>query len=498
MSKLTDRLRASVAKHRNLPAVEVGEKQISYSELESIADRLTMAIDEVCVSSTIGIFGQKSFEQYVAVLGSVFSGKTFVPLHPGFPVDRTLSMIEQSEMDTIIVLPEAMSRSEEMSLSQTLNLISISVCDDSFNLQVQQSENSSFASKFVDNNLIYLLFTSGSTGVPKGVGVTEKNLLTYLDHIIETYPLSSSDRCSQTFDLTFDLSMHDIFVTWLSGACLCSLTPADLFFPGHAIKAKALSVWFSVPSLAINMDQMGQLSPEYLGSLRLSLFCGEALPESIAQKWLNNASGSKVVNLYGPTEATIAILEHDCKYLRDLPPQTGVVPIGKPFETAKAKIEDEELLVGGNQVTPGYWKNPEKTASVFVERDGEVWYRTGDRVDLEADTYLFRGRIDFQVKINGFRIELGEIETRLRETSSHSNCVVLPSPFGKVNPDSLIAYIEAESIEKDEKAAILEKLANELPPYMVPSDILAVAKFPLNSNGKIDRKGLSGLFPKPD
>jgi amino acid adenylation domain-containing protein len=357
-------------------------------------------------------------------------------------------------------------------------------------------------------SLAYILFTSGSTGVPKGVMVQHRNVRHYIDAMVDRYRLSEQDRCSQMFEMTFDVSVFDMFVAWSCGACLCCPSEKALINPGRFIKDARLTVWFSAPSTAILMKRLGALKPDSYPTLRWSLFAGEALPVEVVRAWLEAAPGSTVENLYGPTEASIVCVLYGWDPDRSpVECEHGVVPIGYPVPGSSLLVADEELrevapgaegelLVSGPQVTPGYWRDPEKTADAFVtppDRD-EIHYRTGDRVRRPATperpiTYL--GRLDHQIKVRGVRVELGEIEAVLREESGVDAVVALGWPKTVSGANGVEAFVGATEVDVERLRARLEA---RLPSQMVPRNLHLLPELPLNSNGKFDRPALTRML----
>jgi len=361
----------------------------------------------------------------------------------------------------------------------------------------------------VASNLIaYLLFTSGSTGQPKGVMVSHANLLHYVDYVTKRYSFTSDDRMSQTFDLTFDLSAHDMFVAWYNGACVCCPTQKQLIKPGAFVNDARLTVWFSVPSTAVFMRRLGGLKPGMYPHLRLSLFCGEALPAEIIRQWRLAAPNSVIENIYGPTELTIACTAYrwdDTNSPAEC--EQGVVPIGEPFDDMDALIVNEELhevepgaagelLMTGPQLCLGYWHDEEKTRRAFVAvpgKAGAYYYRTGDRVRRRGAgrPLVYLGRLDSQIKVLGHRVELGEVEAAVRDTSGLDGVVALGWPMTASGADAIEVFLQTE--EFDTKA-LLETLRARLPLYMVPRNIRLLRQFPLSANGKYDRKALQMIL----
>jgi non-ribosomal peptide synthetase component F len=321
-----------------------------------------------------------------------------------------------------------------------------------------------------------------------------------VDFVCERFGVKPADRFSQTFDMTFDVSVSDMFVTWERGACLCCPSEKLLLNPGRFILDTGLTFWFSVPSMAVFMKRLGSLKPGSYPNLRVSLFAGEALPVDLTKAWAAAAPNSIVENFYGPTELTVS-----CTYYRwdaaRSPDEVeqGVVPIGQPFPGMVPLVADEslrevapgedgELLMTGPQISLGYLNDPAKTAAAFVKPPGreEVYYRTGDRVRRPAHgkpiTYL--GRIDNQVKILGRRVELGEVEAVVREASGVDGVVALGWPKTPTGVRGVEVFLETESPDHPELNA---RVARRLPAYMVPRKYHFLPKFPLNANGKYDR-----------
>src|ERR1700722_3246119 len=505
------------------PALELGEQSLSYDQLWNYAGRITACLQQTLDPSekVVAVLANRSIGAYGGILGVLGSGRGYVPLNPKFPLERTLVMLVASGCNTLVGGQEGASTLESLlprlkgDRSLTLivpdagwepdrNLISPHRLIRARDLSTVADPRDPIVS---GSDTAYLLFSSGSTGVPKGVAVSQSNAVAYMDYAATRFAINSADRCSQNFDLTFDLSVHDLFTCWDAGATLVpyaekTLTPATL------IDEKQLTVCFSVPSVAMFASKLGLLEPGEFPTLRWSLFCGEALSSTLAEAWQATASNSILENLYGPTEATIAIT-----YYRWDPQKSpaecvrGLVPIGWPFDGQQVCAVDEnlapvptgesgELCLGGSQVTRGYLNDPKKTAKSFVrlQHTGEqVWYRTGDLVRQDERGCLFYlGRRDFQVKVNGYRVELQEIDLVLREAARTELAVAIPWPLSDGSASGIVGVLSGADSAQDKQ--IIAACETRLPRYMVPNRIYHFPQIPLNVNGKIDRGKITEML----
>jgi amino acid adenylation domain-containing protein len=506
-------------------AIDIAGCEVTYQQLAYRAKRLAATLQARAVPDAVpltAVFAYRSETAYAAVLGALMAGHGYVPLNRTFPTDRTRLMLERSMCRSVIV--DAGSEPQLEALLCSIAIPLVIICPD-------RPDVTELAAKFPAHRIIganeladaeqwcpvdvsvdsiaYLLFTSGSTGQPKGVMVSHANMLHYLDCATKRYGFTSNDRVSQTFDLTFDLSAHDMFVAWESGACLCCLTQKQLINPCAFVNDARLTVWFSVPSTAAFMRRFGVLKPGMYPGLRLSLFCGEALPVEIVRHWALAAPNSVIENIYGPTELTIACTAYRWDNTKS-PDECaqGIVPIGQPFDGMRALIVDEqlrevkhgtegELLMTGPQLSLGYWQDEEKTRQAFVPVAGNngTYYRTGDRVRRPAvnKPLVYLGRVDNQIKVRGYRVELGEVEAVVRQLSGLDGVVALGWPTTESGPDGIEVFLETDSFDTK---ALVSQLKGKLPVYMLPRNVLALRRFPLNANGKYDRKALQLILEK--
>ena len=348
---------ASASARPDAPALVIRGTIRSYGELERTARRWAGAIINQIDRrpSRVGVFGYRSATSYTGTLAALMGGATFVPLNPTFPIEKTASMIRQAALDAIIVDNMCAAQMEKLvpGIHPAPLLLTPDFdtsCVPGFygrivdRTALAQAAPLSELPPLVPEDIAYLLFTSGSTGEPKGVPVTHGNARHFMNVMADRYNVTPDDRFSQTFDQTFDLSIFDLFLAWQCGACVYAMSNVELLSPVGFINRNALTIWFSVPSVPAQMRKRRNLLPSTMTTLRWSLFCGEPLAQASAQEWQEAAPNSIIENLYGPTELTIACFAY--RWDRQVSPglcRHGVVPIGRPLPGLACLVVDEEL-----------------------------------------------------------------------------------------------------------------------------------------------------------
>ena len=494
---LTDRWRPDGANRVAFEGAFGDEKRMAMSEADAGAVmaslRDVLAAHGVVTGSRVGVLTNHRIETYLAVLGVVSVGATFVPLNPKFPADRLRMIVELS--NPTIILGDGTTSSVASGVASSLPFVDVAAPSTSNAAGDWLEAVADVPVAGVDT--AYLMFTSGSTGTPKGVPISYDNLARYVDGVSTLLALPDGLRFSQFFDLSFDLSMHDIFVSTRHRGTLVAPTQIDLMMPAGYVARERIDAWFSVPLLGAQLGAGKR--KDGLGGLRSMLFCGEALPmETVVacRPWL--ADGGRMWNLYGPTEATIAFTAADVTGSSRL---EGNASIGTPFgsnHTALLKddatlvvqpvVGDEgELLLGGPQVFAGYSTD---APSPFITHGDTTYYRSGDLVRIDDEGVYFRGRVDSQVKFRGYRIELGEIETVARRKFGRKTIAVVVAGDG-AEAKLVMYHLAAE--DSDGSGIDLRLLEDTLPNYMIPTVSVALDVMPTNQNGKIDRRALASM-----
>ncbi len=479
-------------------ALDVGGTAFTYGELSEAAGRIAGWIRRETRPATgrIVILASRTWEAYAGVLGTAWAGAAYVPVNPSWPAARIEQLLGIAQADGIVADPAGMSLIESGVLKECPTAVlapSRLVAGGPVPPPVE----------IAHKQIAYIIFTSGSTGVPKGVMVSNSSVNAFLHGMRDRYGVTREDRLSQASELTFDVSVFDMFMAWESGASLHVVPKSQLMAPRDFIRDKSITIWFSVPSIAIFMQRMKMLAPGAFPKLRYSLFAGEALPSATAAAWQLAAPNSSVENLYGPTEATVVCLGARFTGQDDITPNRGTVVTGTELAGVGAEIFDEDLhpaprgtngqlAISGEQLAEGYLGDPTLTRSRFPDVRGRRWYLTGDLACKdERGVFLHLGRIDNQVKVHGHRIELEEIESHLRACARTDAVVAVPWRVSFGSAEGVVAFISDSAVPLLE---LQRALKSRLPSYMVPTEIRSLDKLPLGPSGKFDRKALMELM----
>jgi amino acid adenylation domain-containing protein len=492
-------------------ALVIGERAYTYGECAETARRWAARLTAAAQGrpSRVGILASRSETSYVGVLATLFAGAAFVPLNPKLPVKRTRAMMAAADVDAVLVdrdafplLPDILDGCRRQPAVLAPDTSASGLPGQLFNADdLSTAMPLSTLPRVRPDDLAYLLFTSGTTGAPKGVPITHGNARAFFDVNRARYGLTPEDRLTQIFEQTFDLSVFDLFMAWENGASVHVFPQSELLSPYRFLETHEISLWFSVPSVAALLLKRGTLVPRSMPTLRWSLFCGEGLPRAVAEAWQAAAHRSTLENLYGPTELTIACAAYRWDPARS-PAECvdGLVPVGALYAGMSPVLINEtsqevpagtagELCVRGPQVFPGYWRTAELSTDTWLDRPGpngvpERYFRTGDIVRQVSGQFVFLGRRDHRVKLAGHRVELHEIEAALR-CAGCAEAVVLGWP-SESHPEYTVAVVSG----REDSSRLASSLKQALPPYMVPRHILHIDDFPLSGNGKCDRGAL--------
>jgi amino acid adenylation domain-containing protein len=485
-------------------AIKNKRSAITYGTLNLIANKISKILKDKCISSNIGIFGKKDIFTYKAVIGVVYANKTYVPLNENFTTKKINTIINDAKINTIITTKENVSYIQE----NISNICYILVLEDK---DVELIEISKTQNLYTQSKLAYILFTSGSTGAPKGVMVTKENILSYIKTKQKQYDFETGLNFAQISSLGFDLSVLDIYLCFVSGGVLHVIDEAELLCPNEYIVTNKIEVWYSAPIFAINLNKLGVLEPNSFPSLKYTFFAGEPLPQNIAIAWLQAAPNTILENLYGTTEATVDVTRYRFdksnfkdKYYNDILPigkaidNQNIVLIDKDNKIINTKYTNGEIIISGTQVSNGYLNDEQKTNSAFVklplDNCTKIWYKTGDlafynnNMDLE-----FHSRIDTQIKISGKRIEIGELEYVFKSNKIIENIVIVPKKDHNGRVVELVAFILEDLSSKDIKD-MQKQVMLYLDKVFIPRRFIYIKEYPKTLSDKIDRKALENMI----
>ena len=469
------------------------KKEVTFLELKTQAMALaTQMLQRMLFKKPVVIYLEKGVDVLVSFMGAAYCCNFYSPIDIEMPASRVNKILEVLNPALVITTAELKTVFERYDYEGEYLIF-----EEAVNTSVDQQMIDAARSKGVDTDLLYVLFTSGSTGVPKGVTINHRSVIDYIDWVTETFDIIEEDSFGNQAPFYFDNSILDIYSTIKSGATTY-IIPKNLFAQPilllEYLKEKRINTIFWVPSALIVVAKLKAFRYVDLSdTLQRVLFCGEVMPNKQLNTWRRFLPDVLYANLYGPTEITDACTYYivDREFSDDEP-----LPIGIPMTNTDIIVLNDrnelvtgdevgELCVRGTSLSMGYYNNPEKTKEAFVQNPlnpyvPETIYRTGDLVKYnEYGEIVYLSRKDFQIKHMGHRIELGEIETAVSSLEEIALCCCLYDEKHR----KIVLFIEEEL----DKAYINEQISKLVPEYMLPNKVITLEKMPINANGKIDR-----------
>ncbi|HEY7592930.1 MAG TPA: amino acid adenylation domain-containing protein [Actinophytocola sp.] len=479
---------AQVRRHADRPAIAGVDGQLTYAELGSLAERFARGLRHLGLpeGAVVAVAGERGQDFCVAILGAVCAGLSYAPLDPALPADRQRRVLTDSGAAAVVQLPGA-----KVADGQVLEFADVLDAGGS-GADGPPTPNAAVP--------VYVMFTSGTTGRPKGVAVPQRGVIRLcIDNGFAD--VEPTDRVLHAARLSFDVSVFEIWATLLNGACLVPV-PREVLLSAPALHAVLERERISVLLLTTSIfHNMAATRPELFAGLRYAIVCGEAMRADAARRVLEHGRPAHLINAYGLTEIACFSTAYE---ITDLPPDAISVPIGVPISDTTCYVvrsdgslaedgEDGELCLGGGGNATGYVNQPEESAARFVSLpvgpDGEpvAVYRTGDIVRRRADGVLeFFGRNDDQVKIGGFRVEPGEIAGVLTSHPGVADAAVVPRGDGPARVLAAYVVTDGRSTSQD----LLDFLRARLPEYLVPATMTVLDRLPLRASGKLDRDAL--------
>lgn len=504
----------------NRTAVSCSTDSITYEELCIFSNKLANCLISkgVVRQDRVAFCLKRSVNSLVAIFGILKADCIYVPIDPKSPLKRCRAIIDDCEPSTLICDSETIDK-----MLQTISDIQFMpkrvIVEHNEGLpkaienglitraEIEEQDSKKPDYKNVDTDIAYILYTSGSTGNPKGVMISHLNITNYIKWAIDCFDITRKDNILSTAPFHFDMSTFDIYCAMGAGARLCIATESCLLFPNKLlslIEKEQITIWKAISSLIMYLAKTGSLKEGRIPTLKKVLFSGEVLPTKHLIPWMETYPEKLFYNAYGPTEATgISTYYHVQQIPKD--PQQPI-PIGRPCTNTDVFLLNEddslaevgELCIRGSSLSRGYWNDPEKTNKVFVTNplnhvQGDRIYRTRDLAKLRNDgNYIFIGRRDNQIKHMGYRIEPFEIENAILSLNKVDDAAVILSKSQEFDIEELVAFFAAdEDVTSDE---IMTELRNCIPHYMLPQHIIELKHIPRTDRGKIDRGALNEYY----
>ncbi len=511
------------------PAVVYQGAVMSYGELEAASNRLARLLraSDCARGDRVALMVPKSPDAIVAMLGTLKADCVYVPVDTSMPAPRVAKILHRSGARWILATGAAAPLVCTLFSDGTLSQQRIRVGwlgarsegEPGFAPDFSRDEMSAHSAEARDyengaEDAAHILFTSGSTGEPKGVVITHSNVLHFLDWALEYFGICASDRNSGHPPLHFDLSTFDVYGTLTAGAQLHLPTPELNLLPHKLaafIRDSALTQWFSVPSILNYMAKFDVVRDDDFPALKRLLWCGEVFPTPALIYWMKKLRHVTFTNLYGPTEATIASSYHTVATCPEH--EDDAIPIGRACGGEELLVLDEalkqvtqgevgDLYIRGAGLSPGYWQDPEKTAVAFLPNPystdaADRIYKTGDLARVNENGLVYYvGRADSQIKSRGYRIELGEIEVALNSVASLVEVAVVAAKTDGFEGTVICCAFVPSPGSGANAVALRKTIGAVLPAYMLPTRWMQMDKLPKNQNGKIDRRRLKESFER--
>ena len=496
-------LDSAAEKWNNNIAFKSGNEKISFSDYQEKALRIGSFLCQhknYSFRSPIAVYLPKSINSLLAFMGILYSGNFYCPIPYRSPIDRAVRIIEISKAAFIITDYSNIETVKNFGVDDN----KILVIEKMIQHDIDNKKISSIVSQVIDTDPAYVLFTSGSTGLPKGVVVPHRAVIDYLEWVTEEFDIDSSFVFANQAPFHFDASMPDIFMPIFSGCCVYLISEHLFMLPGRLVeelnKHEVNSlIW--VPSALMVLSNNNTFQKKRINNLRVCMFCGEVMPNKQLNIWRKYYPNTVYVNLYGPTEAAYA-----CTYyvIDRLFEDSDPLPLGKPCRNTDIILLSDnerriielntvgEICIRGSSLALGYYsqlKNSAFTNDPTHSNYPEIIYRTGDLGYYnENNELMFSGRKDHQIKHMGYRIELGEIETAISSLNSIRRVACL---YDSISSE-IVAFIECDNdVDRD---YIVKGVSNLIPSYMMPNRIKIFDRMPMNMNGKIDRTHLQSII----
>jgi amino acid adenylation domain-containing protein len=507
-------------------AVVLNQEKMTYGQLDRLSNQLARILKEGGCrrGDRVGLLMPNLPAAIVGLLGIYKADAIYVPLDPSSPAARVKKMVESIESPWILAAGPVGPLLDDL-LNEDRFRYSISVGwvgpqgvgGKNFKPKFSLADFDGYSGEALEyrnrpEDPAHIFFTSGSTGVPKGVVVAHSSVIHFIQWAVDYFGMSASDRNSGHMGLHFDVSISDMFGTFATGAELHIIPPELNLLPNKLadfLRQSELTQWFSVPSILNYTAKFDVVREGDFPSLKRLLWCGEVLPTPALIYWMKRLPHVRFTNLYGPTETTILSTYYTVPACPE--DEMAPIPIGVPCPGEELLVLDEklqpvpqgqvgDLYIGGVGLSLGYWRDPEKTGAAFLSNPyspdpADRIYKTGDLGKVGEDgLFYFFGRKDSQIKCRGYRVELGEVEAALNALNLLQECAVVSIPADGFEGTRICCAYVAQPGNAVSPQALRPQLAKALPSYMVPSRWMALTRLFRNANGKIDRPRLAEEF----